>query len=40
MKMAPISILASTQRGYFGEQDGVLRVQHTYIKDGRKVDPN
>ena len=27
----PNTILASTQREYFGEQEGYLRVQHTYI---------
>ena len=37
----PNTILASTQREYFGEQERCLRVQHTYIfKDGRKIDPN
>jgi hypothetical protein len=34
----PNTILAWTQREYFGEQERCSRVQHTFIKDGRKVD--
>ena len=40
-EIANFTILASTQREDFEEQERAFaRAAHTYIKDGRKVDPN